>query len=136
MDNFDPYDVKAAVKKTSVDDLEADDVFTRARELASAVQDLYPFVRETPRWENLWDQAQRASSSVLLNWMQGACKLRGFTQNDWLVSRAELAETYAALCLGPQCFRDLKPAAKQLLALLDSRILSLPEKHERPAWKN
>ncbi len=136
MNNFDPYDVRQALEQTTVEALEADDVFQRAVKLAEDVQALHGFVSEVPRWAALWDQVARASSSVALNFAQGFSKLRGFVQNDWLVSRGELAETLAALTLGPKPFRDLKPQAKELYALLNSRILALPEKHERPAWKN
>lgn len=135
MTQFDPYDVREAVKKTSVEDLEADDVFQRAVKLAEEVQQLHAFVSECPRWASLFDQVARASSSVALNFAQGFSKLRGFVQNDWLCSRGELAETLAALTLGPKPFRDLKPQARELYALLDSRIASLPQKHERPSWR-
>lgn len=133
---FDPYDVKASVPMTSIDHLEADDIYQRAVTLAKDVQDLYAFTRETPRWEALWDQAQRSSSSVALNYAQALGKLRGFTQNDMLCSRAELMETFAALSIGPEQFRALKPQAKELLALLDSRILGLPGKEDRPYHRN
>jgi hypothetical protein len=134
--NFNPHDVKAAIPETSVEALEADDIFQRAVTLAKDVQALYSFVRETPRWEALWDQAQRASSSVALNYSQGVAKLRGFTQNDWLCSRAELMETFACLSIGPEQFRALKGQVKELLALLDSRILALPSKEDRPYYRN
>jgi four helix bundle protein len=134
--NFDPFDVREALKQTTVDALELDDVFQRAVKLAEDVQALHAFVSEVPRWASLWDQCQRASSSVALNFAQGCGKLRGFTSNDWLCARAELMETYAALCIGPERFRELKADAKALLALLDSRIAALPQKHERPSWRD
>lgn len=136
MTNLDPYDVKASVQQTSIEALEADDIFNGAVTLAQKVQDLYPFVREVPRWEALWDQTQRASSSVALNYSQSLGKLRGFTMNDMLCARAELMEVFAALSIGPEQFRALKPQAKELLALLDSRILALPSKEDRPYHKN
>lgn len=78
----------------------------------------------------------RVAASVALNYSQSLGKLRGFTQNDMLCSRAEGMELYAGLCIGPSQFRDLKPQAKELLAMLDARILALPSKEDRPYHRN
>jgi four helix bundle protein len=132
----DPYETKQAVRETSAELLEQDEIYQKAIKLARDVQDLHQTVRETPRWEALWDQTQRASSSVALNYAQGCGKLRGFLMNDLLCARGELMETLAALTIGSEPFKALKPQAKELLKLLDERILNTVEKHDRPAWKN
>jgi hypothetical protein len=132
MTNFNPFEqLDAAILKTAADNLEADEFFQKASRFAQDVQALHSYVAETPRWSSLWDQCQRASSSVALNYGQGLGKLRGFTSNDWLCARGELYECYAGLSIGPDSFCALKPAAKELMGLLDWRIRTLAEKPAR-----
>ena len=133
---FDPYEVKDAVKLTSIDDLEADEVFIKASKLALDVQGLFSFVAECPRWRDLYDQIQRSSASVLANFSEGWGKIRGHCSSAWLIARGECSETLANLTIAPKNFRDLKPQCKEVYKLLDAKILGLVERHERPAWKN
>lgn len=125
MEDFNPHELDAAILRTAIENLEADECYQAAVKLAQDVQDLHAFVAETPRWASLFDQAQRASSSVALNYGQGLGKLKGHCGSDWLCARGELIETIAALTIGPPSFKALAPAAKELYRLLDRRLLSL-----------
>ena len=137
LNTLDPFDVKAAVTSTSLDILDADPLCQIAQAVAQDVQQLHQLAAQQPRYAALWDQAARASSSIYLNIMQGYGKLRGFLSNDLLCARAEAYETYAALALFPKADADpIKVKVKEVIRLLDDRIRAIPEKHERPAWKN
>ncbi|QEL13863.1 four helix bundle protein [Limnoglobus roseus] len=127
MTNFDPHTVTDAILRTTADQLEADEVYQRSLALAQAVQDLHGVAHESPRWSNLWDQAARSSSGVLLNFAQGCSKLKGHTQSDWLCARGELGELIATLTLAIP-LKHLKDDAKELYRLLDSRIVGLAAK--------
>lgn len=129
MEDFNPFDsLDAAIARTAVENLEADDCYQAACKLAEAVQELHGFVSETPRWSSLWDQAHRASSSVALNFAQGLGKLKGHCASDWLCARGELAETLAALTIGPPSFKALVPQTKELYRTLDKRLTTLAGK--------
>lgn len=125
---FNPYLIMDAMSRTTIDDIENDPVYQQAIALAEQVQALHHIALESPRWAGLFDQVSRSSSSIALNIAQGWGKLRGFTQSDWLCSRAEAAETYAALTILPKPFQVLKPALKKLYRDLDAAILNLPNK--------
>lgn len=136
MENLNPFDVlDTAVLTTAHDALEQDECNQKALKLAEDVYALHAFVADCPRWDALFDQAHRASSSAALNFAQGIGKLKGHCGSDWLVSRGELYELYAAFSIGPQPFRDLKPQAKELIGLLDVRLRTLPEKPPEQNWK-
>lgn len=130
-----PYDVKDSIQNYNIDVLENDTVYTQAMALAQAIQDLYPYVKDRgTRWDAYYDQVERASSSVAANYAQGFAKLKGHTESDYLVSRGELHELYAYLCLMPQPFKDLLPACKQLIKALDKAIYDLPPKPANSRW--
>lgn len=129
---IDPYDVKRSVPITSLDNLDADPLCQLAREVATDVQALHRLAAEQPRYAALYDQCQRSSSSIFLNTYQGYSKLRGFLLNDLLCARAEAAETYAALCLFPRdVSQPIKLKVREVLKLLDERIMALPVRDSR-----
>jgi four helix bundle protein len=133
--NLNPYDVRESIPHTTIDALEQDPLYLKALEVAQDVQALHTHCTERPRYAGLWDQAARSSSSVALNYAQGLSKLKGHTQSDWLVARAEGTECYATLAILPKELADpIKPKLKDVLRHLDQRILNLPEKPQERRW--
>jgi four helix bundle protein len=127
--NLNPYDIKSAVQQTGLDVLEQDPLCQLAHTIATEVQQLYRLAAEQPRFAAIFDQAQRASSSIFLNIFQGYGKVRGFLSNDLLCARAEAFESYAALSLFPKGVgQPIKNQIRELLTLLDERILAIPDK--------
>ena len=136
MATFDPYDVKASVQTYNVDALEADEFFRKSTDLANQVHDLWKHISDNPRWSNLFSQAVRAAESIPLNYAEGQAKLLGYCRAGYLTARGSAYELYAALSIGPESFRALKPTCKVVIASLDAAILQLPERSDRAYWKN
>ena len=82
------------------------------------LQDLCSKVTE-PSW---WDQVYRASTSILLNMAEGLGKSRGYLTANYGVARGSAFESYAALSIGPEAFRELLPELKNLIQLLETRM--------------
>ncbi len=129
----DPYDIKQAIRESTLSELESDDVFMIAIKIAQDIQEFHHTITE--RQAYTYDQLVRASVSVCANYSQGCGKQRGYLLNDWLCARAEAYESYALLCLSPVQFKDLKSRSRELIQLLDMKILEVPEKFERPAFR-
>lgn len=136
MELIDAYDIKPAMRATAIEEFDSDDVFLLAASLAEDIQGLFVVAKEQPRWEHLYDQCLRASNSIVLNYAEGIGKIRGYTMSAWLVARGEAYELYGGLSIGNGEFRAIKPKCRQLIALLNGRIMALHEKSDKKYWQN